>query len=172
MSGTSRDGDDRARGNRHTVGKCERAQHETVKGNWEEVESGSVSRNLRGGIQRTDGKTIKPLGLPDEAVYLIHLVHPSFRPAFFLDHDIDLFPQGFQIFGIGNEAVQNLRGSLWAENDYEYVIDGDGTLAKAVVCTPAKLAMSNRRAKPSTDLSTPLASVMRPMSKSVCKSAM
>jgi hypothetical protein len=127
---TSRDGDDRARGNRHTVGKCERAQHETVRGNWEEVESGSVSRNSRGGIRRTDGKTIKPLGLPEEAVYLMHLVHPNFRPAFFVNHSIDLFPEGFQIFGIGKEAVQKLRGSLWVDNDYGYVIDGDGHLPK------------------------------------------
>lgn len=44
MSGTRRDGDDRARGNSHAVGKCERAHHETGHGDWEEAESGSVSR--------------------------------------------------------------------------------------------------------------------------------
>src|SRR6266576_1279025 len=44
MSRNRRDGDGRARGNRHTVGKCERAQRETAHGDWEETESGSVSR--------------------------------------------------------------------------------------------------------------------------------
>jgi uncharacterized metal-binding protein len=44
MSGTRRDGDDRARGNRHPVRECERAQRETAHGHWEEAESGSVSR--------------------------------------------------------------------------------------------------------------------------------
>src|SRR6266566_3210484 len=58
MSGSSRDGDDSARGNRHTVGKCERAQHETDRGNWEEAESGSVSRNSRG---RSNERMEKPL---------------------------------------------------------------------------------------------------------------
>jgi hypothetical protein len=46
------------------------------------------------------------------------------------------------------------------------------TLAKDVVCIAAKLVTSNRRAKPSTDLSTPVASVMSHMSKSFCKLAM
>ena len=44
MSGARRDGDDRARGNRHAVGKCKRAQRETGHGDWEEAESGSVFR--------------------------------------------------------------------------------------------------------------------------------
>jgi hypothetical protein len=44
MSRIRRDGDDRARGNRHTVGKRERAQRETARGDWEEAESGSASR--------------------------------------------------------------------------------------------------------------------------------
>ena len=33
MSGTRRHGDERACGNGHTVGKCERAQRETSRGN-------------------------------------------------------------------------------------------------------------------------------------------
>ena len=37
MSGTPGDGDDRARGNRHAVGKCERTQRETGHGDWEEM---------------------------------------------------------------------------------------------------------------------------------------
>jgi hypothetical protein len=59
MSGTGRDGDSRARGNRHTVGKCERAQSKTARENWEEAESVSVSR-IRGaeeGVQRTGDET-------------------------------------------------------------------------------------------------------------------
>ena len=35
MSGTSWDGDKCACGNSHTIGKCERAQRETVHCNWE-----------------------------------------------------------------------------------------------------------------------------------------
>ena len=72
------------------------------------------------------------LGLPDEAVYLVHLVHSSFRPAFFLNHRIDLFVERFQIFWISKEAVKNWRGSLWAGNNQECVIDRDGKLAKDV----------------------------------------
>lgn len=119
MSGTRGDGDDRACGNRHTVGKCERAQHETVHGDWEEAESGSVSRTCGAeeGIQRTGGYTIKPLGLPQKSVYLVHLVYPSLRPALFSDNSIDLFAEGFEIFRIGKEAVQDLCDSLLACND-------------------------------------------------------
>jgi len=44
-------------GTAHTVGKCERAQRKTVGENWEEVESGTVSRIRSAGdsegIQRT-----------------------------------------------------------------------------------------------------------------------
>ena len=61
MSGAGRDGDNRARGNRHAVGKCERAQRKTVGWNWEEAESRSVSRiwGVEEGIQRT-GDEAKP----------------------------------------------------------------------------------------------------------------
>ena len=136
------------------------------------MKNGSVPRNSMRIIRRTEGKTIKPLGLPEEAVDLMHLVHSSFRPAFFLNHSLGLFAEGFQVFGIGKEAIQKSRDSLWVDNDYEYVIDGDGALAKAVVRIPAKLTRSNRRAKPSRQFSTPSASVMNDMSKSFCKSAM
>ena len=37
MNGTSRDGDKCACGNSHTIGKCERAQRETVNCNWEKA---------------------------------------------------------------------------------------------------------------------------------------
>ena len=43
------------------------------------------------------------------------------------------------------------------------------TLAIDVVCIAAALIHSNRRAKPSMDLSTPVASVMSHMSISFCK---
>jgi hypothetical protein len=58
-------------------------------------------------------------------------------------------------------------------NEYECIIDEDGmsTLAEDVVCIAAKLAKSNLRAKPSTDLSTPVASVTSHMSISFCKPA-
>lgn len=107
MSATRRDGDGRARGNRYTVGKCERPHCETAHGNWEEAESGLVSRawGFDEGIQRTDGETIKPLGLPDEAVYLVHLVHPGFRPALFPDNRVDLFAERIEVFRMGKEAV-------------------------------------------------------------------
>jgi hypothetical protein len=45
----------------------------------------------------------------------------------------------------------------------------ESTLAKDVVNTAEKLARNNRRAKPSMDLSTPVASVMSHMSISFCK---
>jgi len=92
MSVTGRDGDKCACGNSYTVGKCERAQRETAHSNWEEVErkSGSVlgvnGKRKVLGIQRTEGETINPLGLPEETVDLVHLVHSSFRPAFFCNH--------------------------------------------------------------------------------------
>ena len=43
-------------------------------------------------------------------------------------------------------------------------------LAKDVECIEARLTVSNRRAKPSADLSTPLASSMSHMSISFCES--
>jgi hypothetical protein len=112
-----RDGDGGARGNRHTVGKCERAQRETAHGNWREAEGGSVSgaRGSDEGIQRTDGETIKPLGLSEEAVYPVHLVQPGFRPALFPDNSVDLFAEGFEVFRIGKEAIQDLCDSLLAQ---------------------------------------------------------
>jgi hypothetical protein len=54
------------------------------------------------------------------------------------------------------------------------MIDGDGmsTLAIEVVCIDAKLSASNCRARPSTDLSTPVAAVMSHISIPFCKPAM
>ncbi len=42
MSGTRRNGDYCARGDSHTVRKCEWTQHETGRGPWEDAEGGSV----------------------------------------------------------------------------------------------------------------------------------
>ena len=45
------------------------------------------------------------------------------------------------------------------------------SLAKDVGCMAARLVASNRRAKPSGDLSTPFASLISHMSISFCESA-
>ena len=76
---------------------------------------------------------------------------------------------------MGKEAVQDLCDSLLTCNGKEWIIindDGMSALAEEVVCIAAKSAKSNRRAKPSTDLSTPVASVMCHISISFCKPAM
>ena len=119
MSCTGRDGDKCAGGNSHTIGKRERAQRETGHGNWEEVESKSASRTwgTEEEIKRTKGKSTKPLGLPEEAVYLVHLVHSSFGPTFFSNHRVDLLAQGFNIFGIREKTIQYLRERLLILND-------------------------------------------------------
>jgi len=90
-----------------------------LRDNWEEAKSESASRawGIEEGVKQTDGGIIKPLGLSEKAVYLVHLVYSSFRPAFFSDHGVDLFAKGFDIFGIGKETVQNLCGTLLACND-------------------------------------------------------
>ena len=90
MDGTGRVGDKCACGNSHTIGKCERAQRQTA-GRYCEGGSKSVSRswNTGEGFQQTDGEFVKPLGLPEETVHLVHLVYPSFRPTFFGNHRVD-----------------------------------------------------------------------------------
>ncbi len=114
MSGTRRNGDFCACGNSHTVGKCERAQHETAHGAWEDAESESVPHTWGAwkGTQRTQGNAVKPLGLAEETVYLVYLVYPSFRPAFFTNHRVDLLPKGFYIFRMGKKTVQYLHHRL------------------------------------------------------------
>jgi hypothetical protein len=71
-------------------------------------ENGLVSRTSIWGaekrVQRTGDET-KPKVLPNEAVYLVHLVHPGFCLAFFFNHSIYLFSQGCQIFGVSKEAA-------------------------------------------------------------------
>ena len=57
-------------------------------------------------IQRTEDETINPLGLPEETVDLVHLVYPSFRPAFFFDHCVDLLAERFYIFRILKKTIQ------------------------------------------------------------------
>ena len=58
------------------------------------------------------GQTINPLGLPEEAVHLVHLVYSSFRPTFFFNHRVDFFAEGFYIFMIRKKTVQYLRERL------------------------------------------------------------
>jgi hypothetical protein len=72
-----------------------------------EVKSESESRvwDVRREMQRTGSDTIKPLGLPDEAVYLEHLVCRSFRPALFTDHCVDLFAKGSDVFRMVKKTV-------------------------------------------------------------------
>jgi hypothetical protein len=135
MSCIGRDGDKGASGNSHTIGKCERAQRETCHGNLEDVESESASRIWDTGeeIQRTEAKTTKPLGLPEEAVYLVHLVHSGFGPTFFSNHRVDLLAEGFNIFGIREKTIQYLRERLLIWNDQDWnPEDGMSTLAKVV----------------------------------------
>ena len=57
MDSTGWDGDKCTCGNSHTVGKCERAQHETVHDHWGKVARISAIRTWANekGIQRTDG---------------------------------------------------------------------------------------------------------------------
>ena len=107
LSGSGRDGDKRAGGNSHAIGECEWAQRETAHGHWEEMKDESESRvwEVRKEIQRTGSDTIEPLGLPDEAVYLEHLVCSSFRPALFTDHCVDLFAKGSDVFRMVKKAV-------------------------------------------------------------------
>jgi hypothetical protein len=115
LSGGGRDGDKCAGGNSDAIGECEWAQRETAHGHWEEAEGGSASRiwDVRKGIQRTGSDAIKPLRLPDEAVYLVHLVCSSFRPALFTDHCVDLFAEGSDVFRIVKKTVQDLHDRLW-----------------------------------------------------------
>ena len=114
MNGTGWDGDQCACGNSHAIGKCERAQRQTEEGNWIEARSKSVccTWDAGEGIQRTDGETINPLGLPDETVDLAHLVYPSFCPTFFSNYCVDLFAEGFHVFRTRKKTVQYLRERL------------------------------------------------------------
>jgi hypothetical protein len=64
------------------------------------------------GIQRTEKETINPLGLPEETVDLVHLVHSGFRPTFFCNHRVDLFAKRPDIFRIRKKAVQYLHDRL------------------------------------------------------------
>ena len=63
-------------------------------------------------IQRTEKETINPLGLPEETVDLVHLVHSGFRPTFFCNHRVDLFAKRPDIFRIRKKAVQYLHDRL------------------------------------------------------------
>jgi hypothetical protein len=64
-------------------------------------------------IKRTVADTINPLGLPEETVDLVHLVHSDFRPTFLSNHSVDLLAEGFNIFRICKKTVQHLRERLY-----------------------------------------------------------
>ena len=51
-------------------------------------------------FQRTEAETIKSLGLSEKTVHLVHLVHSSFRPTFFVNRRVNLLAEGLDIFGI------------------------------------------------------------------------
>jgi hypothetical protein len=114
MSSTGRNRDNCARGNSHTIGKCERAQRETGRGHWKDGARTSAFRtwDVEEGIKRTEGWVINPLGLPKETVNLVHLVYPGFCPTFLFNHRVNFLAEGFDIFRIRKKTVQCLRERL------------------------------------------------------------
>ena len=75
--------------------------------------------NIRGsklghwaGIQRTGFSAVDPHNFSHKAVYLVHLVHPGFRPAFFCRHSLNLLAKGFKIFRMREETIQYSRERL------------------------------------------------------------
>jgi len=119
LNGARRHGDKCACGNRHTIGKCERVQREAAHGHWGKAENELAYRtwDARKKMSRTGGNTAQPLGLPEKTIYLVHLVYPSFRPAFIFDYSVHLLAEGFKIFWIGKKTVQRLRDRLLICND-------------------------------------------------------
>src|ERR1700730_5209256 len=101
----------------------------------------------------------------------MHLIDSGFCPAFFRYHSLDLFAEGFDIFGMGKETIQYSCNRLKVNNDQECITECEVLLACDVVWIAAKFTVSNRRARPSRDLSTPRASLMSHMSKSFCDPA-
>jgi len=102
----------------------------------------------------------------------VHLINSGFCPAFFRCHSLDLLAEGFDIFRMGKETIQYPCSRLKVNNDQDCTAECKVLLACDVVWTAAKLTVSNRRARPSRDLSTPWASLMSHMSISFCDSAM
>ena len=64
------------------------------------------------GIQQTFCSAVNAHSFSHKAVYLVHLVHSGFRPAFFCHHSLDLLAKGFKIFRMGQETIQYSRDGL------------------------------------------------------------
>ena len=173
MSGNGRNGDMCARGNSYAIGKGERAQREADPGHWKYGARTSAFRTcgVEEGIKRTEGWVIKPLGLPEETVDFVHFVYPGFRPTFLFNHPVNFLAEGFDILRIPKKTIQCLGERLLKGIDQDCIIGGTLSLAKDVELIDTKLTKSIRRAKPSTDLSTPLASLISHMSISFCEPA-
>ena len=119
LNGICRDGNKRPCRNSHAIGKCERAHGKTTSRYLKNGACTSACRIWKAEeeIERTVGQTINSLGLPDEAVDLVHLVYPDFRPSFLFNHRVDLFTEGFDILRIRKKTVQYLRERLLTCND-------------------------------------------------------
>ena len=74
------------------------------------------------GIQRTDALAINPQSLSDETVYLVHPIHSGFRPAFLCHDSFDLLTEGFHMFRMGEETIQNVRERLRVSNNQVCVV--------------------------------------------------
>jgi len=116
MNDTGRDADNRAAG---TVTPLENVKGRNATRLRATGKKRRANRHLgfRKGIQRTAGDAIHPLGLPDDTVYLVHLVYPSFRPALFSNNCVDLLAEGSDMFRIGKKTVQCLHEGLLTLNN-------------------------------------------------------
>ena len=83
------------------------------------VRNGDAGR----GVQRTDALAINPQSLSDETVYLVHPIHPGFRPTFLCYDIFDLLTEGFQIFWMGEETIQDVRECLRVSNNQVCVME-------------------------------------------------
>jgi hypothetical protein len=140
----------------------------------QKLEKGRAGEGQRFGIgklgkERTIVYGIKSLHLTHKAVYLVHLIQRGLRPAFFGYHRLDFLAEGFDIFRMRKETIQQSCDRLKINNHQHCVVENKVlSLACEVVWTAAKLTVSSRRARPSRDLSTPLASLISHMSRSFC----
>jgi hypothetical protein len=141
----------------------------TTRKNWHQ--------QLRRKPERTKGRTnayaVYPLSLSQETVNLVHFIQSSFRPAFLGHGGFDFLTEGFDILWIGKKAVERLGERLVYMQVLRRLVDFGTTmqLTIEVVWIDAKLTPSIRLAKPSRDLSGPLASFMSHMNMSSCTSA-
>jgi len=75
------------------------------------------------GIQRTDALAINAQSLSDKTVYLVHPIHSGFRPAFLCYDSFDLLTEGFHMFWMGEETIQNVHERLWVSNNQVCVME-------------------------------------------------